>query len=101
MAGAASPQDKAPAVTIDGRALPFRPGQTVIQVAHEHGIEVPHYCYHPGLSVAGNCRICMVEVVGSQKPQIACKLPCADGLQIRTTSDLAKQAQAGTMEMLL
>jgi NADH-quinone oxidoreductase subunit G len=90
-----------PTLTIDGRALPFRPGQTVIQVAHEAGIEVPHYCYHPGLSIAGNCRICMVEVVGSTKPQIACKLPCAEGLQIRTTSDLAKQAQAGTMEMLL
>src|SRR5262245_4357005 len=90
-----------PTVTIDGRALPFRPGQTVIQVAHENGIEVPHYCYHAGPSIAGNCRICMVEVVGSQKPQIACKMACADGLKVSTTSDLAKQAQAGTMEMLL
>ena len=90
-----------PTITIDGRKLEFTPGQTIIQVAHAAGIDVPHYCYHPGLSIAGNCRICMVEVVGSPKPQIACKMACTDGLQVRTTSDLAKQAQAGTMEMLL
>jgi len=91
----------AAAVTIDGRAVPFRPGQTVIQAAHAVGIDVPHYCYHPGLSVAGNCRICMVEVEGSSKPQIACKLPCAEGLKIRTQSPLALEARAGVMEMLL
>ncbi len=90
-----------PTITIDGRTLEFRPGQTVIQVAHEAGIEVPHYCYHPGLSIAGNCRICMVEVVGSPKPQISCKMGCTDGLQIRTQSEVALQARAGVMEMLL
>ncbi len=51
-----------PTITIDGRMLEFAPGQTIIQVAQAAGIEIPHYCYHPGLSVAGNCRICLVEV---------------------------------------
>jgi NADH-quinone oxidoreductase subunit G len=90
-----------PKITIDGRALEFKPGQTVIQAALDAGIEVPHYCYHPGLSIAGNCRICMVELVGSAKPQISCKLAAADGMEIRTQSKVALDAQAGVMEMLL
>jgi len=90
-----------PTITIDGRPLEFAPGQTVIQVAHAAGIEVPHYCYHPGLSIAGNCRICMVEVEGWPRPQIACKLAAAEGLRVLTQSDKAQQARAGTMEMLL
>jgi NADH-quinone oxidoreductase subunit G len=88
-------------VTIDGREVAYTPGQTVIQAAHAAGIEVPHYCYHPGLSIAGNCRICMVEVEGSAKPQISCKMACADGLKVKTESELAKSARAGVMEMLL
>jgi NADH-quinone oxidoreductase subunit G len=90
-----------PTITIDGRPLEFAPGQTVIQVAHAAGIEVPHYCYHPGLSIAGNCRICMVEVEGWPRPQIACKLAAAEGLRVLTQSEKAQQARAGTMEMLL
>jgi len=94
-------------VFIDGVEYPFKPGQTVIQVAHENGIDVPHYCYHPGLSPAGNCRICMVEVEGDGKPQVSCKMQCApppwvsEPLRIQTESELAKSARAGTMEMLL
>ena len=88
-------------ITIDGRALPFTPGQTIIEVAQSNGIEIPHYCYHPGLSVAGNCRICMVEVEKNPKPQIACYVPAADGMVVHTKSTVAKEAQAGTMEMLL
>ena len=87
-------------VFINGEEYPFKPGQTVIQVAHENGIEVPHYCYHPGLSIAGNCRICMVEVEGDAKPQVSCKLQCApppwvsEPLRIQTESELAKSARA-------
>jgi NADH-quinone oxidoreductase subunit G len=88
-------------IVVDGREVAYRPGQTVIQAAHAAGIDVPHYCYHPGLSIAGNCRICMVEVEGSPKPQISCKMACADGLKVRTQSELAKAARAGVMEMLL
>src|SRR5204863_1553513 len=90
-----------PTITIDGRKLEFAPGQTIIQVAHAAGIDVPHYCWHPGLSVAGNCRICMVEVEKNPKPQIACYVQATDGMVVHTKSPLAKEAQAGTMEMLL
>ncbi len=88
-------------VRINGTEYPVEPGDTVIRVAHRHGIEVPHYCYHPALSPAGNCRICMVEVEGSPRPQIACKMACTPGLAVRTDSALAQAARADTMQMLL
>jgi len=90
-----------PSITIDGRKLDYTAGQTIIQVAHAAGIEVPHYCYHPGLSIAGNCRICMVEVEKNPRPQIACYVQATDGMVVSTQSALAKEARAGTMEMLL
>jgi len=90
-----------PTITIDGRKLEFAPGQTIIEVAHAAGIEIPHYCYHPGLSIAGNCRICLVEVEKNPRPQIACYVPAADGMVVSTQSALAREARTGTMEMLL
>jgi NADH-quinone oxidoreductase subunit G len=90
-----------PTITIDGRKLEFAPGQTIIQVAHAAGIEVPHYCYHPGLSIAGNCRICMVEVEKNPKPQIACYVQATDGMVVNTQSKVAQDAREGVMEMLL
>ena len=98
MSASSSPE---PVVTINGTAYPYEPGDTVIRVAHRHGIDVPHYCYHPSMSPAGNCRICMVEVVGSPRPQIACKMACFPGLSVNTDSDLAHEARADTMQMLL
>jgi NADH-quinone oxidoreductase subunit G len=88
-------------ITIDGRPIEVVPGKTVIQLAHDAGIGVPHYCYHPGLSIAGNCRICMVEVEGNKKPQIACKLMPTEGMVVHTQSELAREAQRGVMELLL
>jgi NADH-quinone oxidoreductase subunit G len=90
-----------PAITVDGRRLEFTPGQTIIQVAHAAGIEVPHYCYHPGLSIAGNCRICMVEVEKNPRPQIACYVQAQDGMVVHTKSAVATDARASVMEMLL
>ena len=90
-----------PTITIDGQVLEFEPGQTVIQVANAAGIEIPHYCYHPGLSIAGNCRICMVEVEGWPQPQIACKLGPSPGMVVHTQSELATEARRATMEFLL
>jgi NADH-quinone oxidoreductase subunit G len=90
-----------PTVTIDGQVLAYRPGQTVIEVAREAGIEIPHYCYHPGLSIAGNCRICMVEVQGWDRPQISCKLAPSPGMVVETQSALATEARRSTMEFLL
>ena len=96
-----TPADERPTLSIDGVELAYEPGQTVIQVAKTAGIEIPHYCYHPGLSIAGNCRICMVEVEGWPRPQIACKLAPSPGMVVKTGSDLAKEARRSTMEFLL
>ena len=52
-----------PTIKIDGREIPFEPGDTIIRAAHRVGIDIPHYCWHPGLSVAANCRMCLVEVL--------------------------------------
>ncbi len=88
-------------ITIDGQVLDIVPGKTVIQIANDAGIGVQHYCYHPGLSIAGNCRICQVEVEGWDRPQISCKLQPSDGMVVHTQSEFAKDAREGTMEMLL
>jgi NADH-quinone oxidoreductase subunit G len=93
--------NETPTFTIDGREFEIEPGKTVIQYAHEAGLEVPHYCYHPGMSIAGNCRICMVEVEGWPKPVVSCKQLPSPGMAVQTQSELAKSARAGTMEMLL
>ena len=90
-----------PKLTIDGRALDVPKGTTVIQAARQLGVEVPHYCWHPGLSVAGNCRVCLVEVEGMPTLQIACNLPVADNMVVRTASDKAKRGRADILELLL
>ena len=62
-------------LTIDGQPIDAAEGSTVIQAAERVGIFIPRYCYHPGLSIAGNCRICLVEVEKNPKLQIACNTP--------------------------
>jgi NADH-quinone oxidoreductase subunit G len=89
-----------PRLVIDGREVEVPAGTTVLEAARGLGTEVPHYCWHPGLSVAGNCRICMVEVEG-RGTQISCNLPAADGMRIRTDSGAARKARADVMELLL
>ena len=76
-----------PTLTIDGREVQVPGGTTVIQAAEQLGVFVPRYCYHPGLSIAGNCRICLVEVEKFPKLQIACNLPVAQGMVVRTGRD--------------
>jgi NADH-quinone oxidoreductase subunit G len=90
-----------PKLTIDGKQLDVPKGTTIIQAARDAGIEVPHYCWHPGLSVAGNCRICLVEVEGWGPLQIACNTQCADNMVVRTKSDKARRGQEDVMELLL
>jgi NADH-quinone oxidoreductase subunit G len=90
-----------PKLTIDGRAVDVPKGTTIIQAARDAGIEVPHYCWHPGLSVAGNCRVCLVEIEGQGPLQIACNTQCADNMVVRTTSEKAKAGQEDVMELLL
>ncbi len=86
---------------VDGRAVEVPSGTTVIQAANKLGIYVPHFCWHPKLSIAANCRMCLVQVEKAPKPLPACATPVTEGMKVWTRSDYAKQAQAGVMEFLL
>ncbi|MEM6406377.1 MAG: NADH-quinone oxidoreductase subunit NuoG [Pseudomonadota bacterium] len=86
---------------VDGKTLTAQPGQMLIEVTDQAGVNVPRFCYHKHLSVAANCRMCLVEVKGTPKPLPACATPCADGMEVATQSALAREAQQGTMEFLL
>ncbi len=90
-------------LTIDGQEVTAPLGMTVIEAASKLDVDIPHYCYHPGLSVAGNCRICIVELVGARgNPlQIACNTPVAQDMVVLTQSDLVKKRRADVLEFLL
>jgi len=116
-----------PSITFDDRPIPFEPGDTVIRAAHRAGVDVPHYCWHPGLSVAANCRMCLVELmpppgrpalqldvlewdadkqsyVPQKKPKLqpACQLGATDGMVIRSqSSPHVARARASVQELLL
>ncbi len=86
---------------IDGRQVQVAPGSTVMDAAHVLGIYVPHFCYHKKLSIAANCRMCLVQVEKAPKPMPACATPAAEGMKVWTASELAVQAQKSVMEFLL
>src|SRR5262245_57691871 len=114
-------------IKIDGREIPFEQGDTIIRAAHRAGIDIPHYCWHPGLSVAANCRMCLVEVlpppgrpamqldilrwdakkgdyVSARKPKLvpACQQGCAPGMEVLSqTSEHVDEARAAVQELLL
>src|ERR1700746_753653 len=90
-----------PKVTIDGQEVEVAPGPTILQACQQAGIEIPHFCYHERLMIAGNCRMCLVEVERSPKPVASCAMPVADGNVIHTQSPAAIKARRGVMEMLL
>ncbi|MCC2600994.1 NADH-quinone oxidoreductase subunit NuoG [Sphingopyxis yananensis] len=89
-------------VTVDGQELEVPQGATVLQACEMAGKEIPRFCYHERLSIAGNCRMCLVEVSpGPPKPQASCALPAAEGQVIKTDSPMVKKAREGVMEFLL
>lgn len=90
-----------PKLTIDGKEIEVADGLNLIQAADTAGIEIPHYCYHPGLTVVGNCRMCLVEVEKAPKLQIACNTKAADGMVVHTKSDRTRTAQKAVLEFLL
>src|SRR5438874_1150331 len=90
-----------PKVTIDGQELEVPNGTTILQACQQAGVEIPHFCYHERLQIAGNCRMCLVEVERSPKPFASCAMPEADGNVIHTQSEKARKARHGVMEMLL
>src|SRR5438067_8908859 len=90
-----------PKVPIDGQELEVARGTTILQACQQAGVEIPHFCYRERLMIAGNCRMCLVEVERSPKPVASCAMPVADGNVIHTQSPTAIKARRGVMEMLL
>ncbi len=88
-------------ITIDGRTIQTEPHKTIIEAAFENGIYVPHFCWHPALSISGNCRMCLVEVENMPKQVIACSTTCMDGMVVRVNSEKAIQARNAVMEFIL
>jgi len=90
-----------PKLTIDGHEVEVPVGSTIFQACEHAGIEVAHFCYHERLAIAGNCRMCLVEVEKSPKPIASCAMPATDGMVVHTKSAKAIKAQKGVMEFLL
>jgi len=95
-----------PKITVDGKILEVPEGRTILQALDDagllmNGVDVPHYCWHPKLSIDGSCRLCQVEVEGMPKLQIACNTPVQEGMAIRTDTESVRKAREGVMELLL
>ena len=101
MSAEAAPAPVAAAVPVHGQEVPVPKGVTVLYACEQAGVDVPRFCYHHKLSIAGNCRMCLVEVEKSPKPVASCAMPVMPGMNIKTTTDLVKKAREGVMEFLL
>ncbi len=88
-------------IEIDGKALAVESGKTIMDAANAAGITIPHFCYHKKLSIAANCRMCLVQVEKAPKPLPACATPVTDGMKVQTRSEYAINAQKSVMEFLL
>jgi NADH-quinone oxidoreductase subunit G len=88
-------------IEIDGKPVQVERNTTVMDAAHKLGTYIPHFCYHKKLSIAANCRMCLVEVEKAPKPMPACATPVAEGMKVHTHSEMAVKAQKGVMEFLL
>ena len=90
-----------PKLTIDGQEVEVPAGVTVLQACESVGIEIPRFCYHERLSIAGNCRMCLVQMQGSPKPIASCAMPAADNMVIKTNTPEVQKMRRGVMEFLL
>ena len=90
-----------PKITINGKEIEFEKGMTVLQACELADVEIPRFCYHEKLSIAGNCRMCLVEMEKSPKPIASCAMPAAEGMNIKTNTSLVEKARKGVMEFLL
>ena len=88
-------------ITVDDREIKVKDGALLIEELLANGIEIPHFCYHPALGKDGNCRMCMVEIEGKKRPQIACDTPIKDGMIIRTKGDSIQRVKRQILEMEL
>lgn len=87
--------------TADGQRIEAVEGSSLLQALLDHGIEVPHFCYHEALGVDGNCRMCMVEIEGSKRPQIACDTPVKEGMAVRTRGENINEVKRAILELEL
>ena len=90
-----------PTLTIDGIQVTVEPGTTLIEAAKQVGKNVPHFCYHKKLSIAGNCRMCLVEVEKMNKPVISCQVTAAEGMVVKTDSEKVKNLRKNVLEFIL
>ncbi len=90
-----------PKLSVNGRDVEVEDGATVLQACEEAGVEIPRFCYHERLSIAGNCRMCLVDMERAPKPIASCAMPAAEGMVISTETDRVKKAREGVMEFLL
>jgi NADH-quinone oxidoreductase subunit G len=88
-------------VTVDGKDINIEEGSTVFQACEAAGVEIPHFCYHPKLSIAGNCRACLVEISPISKPIASCAYPVSEGMVIKTDTEMVEKARKGVLELLL
>ena len=90
-----------PTLTIDGQEIIVEPGVTVLQACEQAGVEIPRFCYHDRLQIAGNCRMCLVEMEKAPKPIASCAMPVGEGMVIHTNTPKVRKARQGVMEFLL
>ncbi|MDA7606784.1 NADH-quinone oxidoreductase subunit NuoG [Pelagibacteraceae bacterium] len=90
-----------PKININGKEIDFEKGMTVLQACELAEVEIPRFCYHEKLSIAGNCRMCLVELEKSSKPIASCAMPAAEGMNIKTNTEFVQKARKGMMEFLL
>jgi len=90
-----------PKIIVNNKEVEFEEGMTILQACELAGAEIPRFCYHERLSIAGNCRMCLVEMEKSLKPIASCAMPAADGMKIKTNTSFVEKARKGVMEFLL
>ena len=90
-----------PKLTVNGKEIEFEKGMTVLQACELADVEIPRFCYHEKLSIAGNCRMCLVELEKSAKPIASCAMPASEGMNIKTNTAFVEKARKGVMEFLL
>ena len=90
-----------PKLIIDGKEVEIEEGLTVMQACESAGVEVPHFCFHERLRIAGNCRMCLVDIEKSPKPVASCAMPASEGMIVHTNTARVLKAREGVMEFLL
>ncbi len=88
-------------ITVNGIEKKMPKGKNLLKALLDEGIYVPHYCWHPSLSVAGNCRLCLIEIEGQPRPSVSCNMTCTEGLKIKTEGPMVEDSRKGMMEFLL